>query len=44
MEARRDPAGTLRRITRLHAVLLILAALTVLGVFAGAHGFNFGFF
>lgn len=40
-QARRDPASTLRRITRLHAFLLAVAALTVLGAVAGAHGFDF---
>jgi uncharacterized membrane protein len=40
-QARRDPASALRRITRLHAFLLALAALTVLGAVAGAHGFEF---
>ena len=40
-QARLDPASTLRRITRLHAFLLILAAVTVLGAVAGAHGFSF---
>lgn len=37
--ARRDPAATLRRMAQLHSVLLLLAALTVLGAVAGAHGF-----
>ena len=36
-----DPTSTLRRVTRLHAVLLTLAALTVFGAVAGAHGFGF---
>jgi uncharacterized membrane protein len=40
-QAQRDPASALRRITRLHAFLLALAALTVLGAVAGAHGFEF---
>jgi hypothetical protein len=40
-QARLDPTSTLRRITRLHAFLLTLAALTVLGAVAGAHGFDF---
>ena len=39
--ARLDPASTLRRIMRLHAFLLTLAALTVLGAVAGANGLNF---
>ncbi len=38
--ARRDPAAALRRIWRLHGILLTLAALTVLGAVAGAHGFS----
>lgn len=37
--ARRDPASTLRRMARLHLVLLTFAALTLLGAVAGAHGF-----
>jgi uncharacterized membrane protein len=40
-QARLDPASTLRRIMRLHTFLLTLAALTVLGAAAGAHGFGF---
>jgi len=36
-----DPVSTLRRITRLHAFLLTLAALTVLGAVAGEHGLDF---
>jgi len=40
-QARRDPASALRRMTRLHAILLAFAALTVLGAVAGAQGFNF---
>ena len=40
-QARVDPASTLRRITRLHTFLLVLAALTVLGAVTGAHGFDF---
>ena len=39
-QARLDPTSTLRRITRLHAFLLTLAALTVLGAVVGAHGFD----
>ena len=39
--AQDDPAAVLRRVARLHFVLLALAALTVLGAVAGAHGFNF---
>lgn len=37
--SQRDPAATLRRMAQLHSVLLLLAALTVLGAVAGAHGF-----
>jgi hypothetical protein len=37
--AQRDPASTLRRMARLHLVLLSFAALTLLGAVAGAHGF-----
>jgi uncharacterized membrane protein len=40
-QALRDPASALRRMTLLHAFLLALAALTVLGAVAGAHGFDF---
>ena len=40
-QARLDPASTLRRIIHLHALLLTLAALTVLGAVAGAHGLQF---
>jgi hypothetical protein len=40
--ARRDPTATLRLLSRLHAILLILAAITALGAVAGAHGFAFG--
>ncbi len=39
--ARLKPASTLRRIAHLHAFLLTLAALTVLGAVAGARGFGF---
>jgi uncharacterized membrane protein len=38
--ARLDPASALRRVTRLHVFLLTIAALTVLGAVAGAHGFD----
>ncbi|MGE3872067.1 MAG: hypothetical protein AB7F74_03820 [Parvibaculaceae bacterium] len=38
---RQNPAATLRRISRLHKLLLLLAALTALGAVAGAHGFTF---
>ncbi|WP_296715004.1 hypothetical protein [Rhodoblastus sp.] len=37
--ALREPASTLRRMARLHSLLLSLAALTLLGAVAGAHGF-----
>lgn len=37
--AKRDPAVALRRTGRLHIFLLLLAAITVLGAVAGAHGF-----
>lgn len=36
--ARRDPEGTLRRIQRMHWVLLAISLLTVIGATAGAHG------
>ncbi|MDF2114044.1 hypothetical protein PY365_00540 [Roseiarcaceae bacterium H3SJ34-1] len=39
--ARRDPAATFGRMSRLHEFLLLLAAITAFGVVAGAHGFNF---
>jgi hypothetical protein len=39
--ARQDPAATFRRMSRLHQLLLLLAALTTLGAVAGAHGFLF---
>jgi len=38
--ARADPAGAFRRMSRLHELLLLLAALTTLGAVAGSHGFN----
>ncbi|MDI9850150.1 hypothetical protein QM467_19110 [Rhodoblastus sp. 17X3] len=37
--AQRDPESTLRRMARLHSVLLAVAAVTLLGAVAGAHGF-----
>ncbi len=40
-QARFDPASALLRVTRLHVFLLTIAALTVLGAVAGAHGFEF---
>jgi uncharacterized membrane protein len=39
--ARRDPASVLRRVARLHVLLLALGLLTVVGAVAGAHGFDF---
>lgn len=39
--ARKNPAVALRRVVRAHAVLLALAASTVLGAVAGSHGFYF---
>ncbi len=36
--AARDPAGVLRRLYRVHLVLLAAAAATILGAVAGAHG------
>ena len=39
--ARLDPATTFRRMSRLHQVLLLIAALTAFGAVAGAHGFVF---
>jgi uncharacterized membrane protein len=38
--AARDPEAALRRVARVHIVLLVLAALTVLGAVIGAQGFN----
>jgi hypothetical protein len=40
-KARQDPAATFRRMSRLHQLLLLFAALTALGVVAGAHGLMF---
>jgi hypothetical protein len=40
-DARRDPEAMLRRMSRVHAVLLTIAAITVLGAVAGAQGVNF---
>lgn len=40
-EGRRDPVSMLRRMSRVHAFLLAIAALTVLGAVAGARGVNF---
>jgi len=39
-EGRRDPEAMLRRMSRVHALLLTIAAITVLGAVAGAQGFN----
>ena len=41
-EAARDPAAVIRRLWRVHAVLLAAAAVTILGAVAGAHGGSFG--
>lgn len=38
--ARQEPAATLRRMSRLHEFLLLLAALTAFGAVAGAYGFT----
>jgi uncharacterized membrane protein len=40
-KARRDAAAAFRRISRLHQLLLLLAALTVAGAVGGTHGFLF---
>ena len=37
-EAARDPAGMLRRLFRVHLVLLAAAAVTILGAVGGTHG------
>lgn len=37
---RRDPVAVLRRMRRVHAVLLAIAAVTIAGAVAGAHGVN----
>ena len=39
-EGRRDPIAMLRRMSRVHAVLLAIAAVTVLGAVVGAQGGN----
>jgi uncharacterized membrane protein len=39
--AARDPSTALRRLARLHRILLAIAALTILGAVAGAHGLLF---
>lgn len=39
--AKRDPSFALRRLARLHQILLAASMLTVLGAVAGAHGFIF---
>ena len=38
VEAARDPAGVLRRLFRVHLVLLAAAAVTILGAVGGTHG------
>jgi hypothetical protein len=40
-EGRRDPFAMLRRMRRVHAVLLALAMVTVLGATAGSQGVSF---
>ncbi|MBN9063782.1 MAG: hypothetical protein BGP06_14695 [Rhizobiales bacterium 65-9] len=40
-KARREPKAVLRRMSRLHQILLALATLTAFGAVAGAHGFFF---
>jgi uncharacterized membrane protein len=40
-KVRQDPAGTFRRMNRLHQILLLLTALTAFGAVAGAHGLIF---
>jgi uncharacterized membrane protein len=39
--ARRNPAATLRRMSRLHEFLLLLAGLVAAGAVAGAYGFTY---
>jgi uncharacterized membrane protein len=39
--ARADPQRALARLTRMHSILLALAAATIAGAVAGAHGFYF---
>jgi uncharacterized membrane protein len=39
--AARDPSAALHRLSRLHGILLAIAALTILGAVAGAHGLVF---
>ena len=39
--ARQDPAATFRLMSRVHDLLLLLAAITAFGAVAGAHGFEF---
>jgi uncharacterized membrane protein len=39
--AKRDPAIALRRLARLHQILLAASSLTALGAVAGGHGFTF---
>jgi hypothetical protein len=38
VEAARDPPGVLRRVFRVHLVLLAAAAVTILGAVGGTHG------
>lgn len=40
-QARANPAVALRRVTRMHRLLLAAAAVTMAGAVAGAHGFTF---
>jgi uncharacterized membrane protein len=40
-EGHRDPETMLRRMSRIHAALLVIAAITLLGAVAGAQGVNF---
>jgi uncharacterized membrane protein len=40
-KARQNPATAFRRMSRLHQLLLLLAAFTAFGAVAGAHGFLF---
>lgn len=39
--ARQDPRSAVRRVSRLHEFLLLLAAVTAFGAVAGSHGFRF---
>ncbi len=40
--AKRDAAGTVAIIVRLHRVLLVVSVVTVAGAVAGSHGWSFG--